>query len=284
MTKGYLSPPEIKDYCTEVGIKKCRNKAVQLVILGIFAGMFIALGAAGANMAIHSLPASLGGIKKLIAGAIFPVGLMLVIIAGGELFTGNNLITVALLEKKVTSKEMLNNWFFVYLGNFLGSVFIAWMIYESGLFSTSQGLLGDFHVKLAVAKTSLTFSQAFIRGILCNILVALAVWLSFAAKRIVDKIAAIWFPIMLFIVGGYEHCIANMYYIPAGMLAAGSEGANMGLTWGTFIINNLIPVTLGNIVGGGIIIGALYWYVYGDKEFSFRAAFTGSKELRVNSK
>ncbi|MFZ7101967.1 MAG: formate/nitrite transporter family protein [Peptococcaceae bacterium] len=284
MEKGYLAPAEIKAYCADVGVKKCHNKTMRLLVLGIFAGMFIALGAAGANMAIHSLPASLGGIKKLIAGAIFPVGLMLVIIAGGELFTGNNLITVALLEKKVTLKEMLNNWVLVYLGNFIGSIFVAWMIYESGLFNTSQGLLGELHINTALAKTGLTFSQAFIRGILCNILVALAVWMSFAATRIVDKIAAIWFPVMLFIVGGYEHCIANMYYIPAGIMAAGGEASGLGLTWSAFVINNLVPVTLGNIVGGGLIVGALYWYVYCDKEFVFSPMFTPRKELSTSKK
>ncbi|MFZ5754291.1 MAG: formate/nitrite transporter family protein [Bacillota bacterium] len=260
--KRYLTPQEISDTCTNIGIKKCSICNKKLFVLAILGGMYIAFGASSANMAIHNLPASAVGIKKLIAGTIFPVGLMMIIIAGGELFTGNNLITVAALQKKVSWKALLNNWIIVYLGNFIGAFLLAWLLFNSGIFNTSQGLLGELHIKIAQEKLNLTFSQAFIRGILCNVLVALAVWMSYAATGIVDKIFAIWFPVMVFIIGGYEHCIANMYYIPAGMITAGSNAASLGLTWPAFIVKNLIPVTLGNIVGGAVVVGGFYWFIY----------------------
>ena len=197
---------------------------------------------------------------------------MLVIIAGGELFTGNTLITIGVLEKKIKLKDMLSNWFFVYLGNFVGAVFIAYMMNMSGLFNSGDNMLGGITLKIAAYKTHLTFSQAFYLGIMCNWLVCIAVWMSYGAKDIIGKCFAIFFPISLFITSGFEHSIANMYYIPAGILAKSNASwvEASGLTaeklahlnWSTFITKNLVPVTIGNIVGGVILVAGVYWFTY----------------------
>lgn len=212
------------------------------------------------------------GLGKAMAGAIFGTGLMLVIIAGGELFTGNSLILAGVLEKKVTLGKMLSNWGVVYLGNFVGSVLIAYLMVASGLFSSGANGLAATTIKIASYKVGLTFGQAFVLGVMCNWLVCLAVWMSFGSKNIVGKVFAIFFPIWLFITSGFEHSIANMYYVPAGILAKSNEawvaasglGAEQlaNLNWGSFFVNNLIPVTLGNIIGGGLFVALLYWFVY----------------------
>jgi formate/nitrite transporter len=200
---------------------------------------------------------------------------MLVIVAGGELFTGNTMIIAGVLERKVQIGAMLKNWLFVYLGNFIGSLFIAWMMARSGLFDSGAYLLGGVTVKIAAYKVGLTFFQAFLLGVMCNWLVCLAVWMATGAKDIAGKLLAIFFPIWLFITSGFEHSVANMYYIPAGILAkanpnwasaAGSLGVTpeklAHLTWGSFLMGNLIPVTLGNIAGGGIFVAGIYWFAY----------------------
>jgi formate/nitrite transporter len=248
-----------------------------MFILGILAGAFIAFAAEGSNMAAYNLFArpETYGLGKALAGAIFGTGLMMVLVAGGELFTGNTMILAGVLEKKVSLRSMLKNWFFVYLGNFAGSVFIAYMMVNSGLLGSSSGLLGGMTIKIASYKVGLTFIQAFYLGIMCNWLVCLAVWMCYGAKDMAGKLLAVFFPIWLFITSGFEHCIANMYYIPAGILAKASDAyvksaLSLGATpeklahlnWGSFVLNNLIPVTLGNIVGGGIFVGAVYWLVY----------------------
>ncbi|TXT17654.1 MAG: formate/nitrite transporter [Erysipelotrichaceae bacterium] len=215
------------------------------------------------------------GLGKALAGAIFGTGLMLVVIAGGELFTGNTLIFAGVLAKRIKLKAMLRNWFFVYLGNFVGSVLIAYMMNESGLFNSGANDLGAITIKIASYKVGLSFSQAFYLGIMCNWLVCLAVWMATGAKDISGKIWAIFFPIWLFITSGFEHSIANMYYIPAGIFAKGNPqwaqaAMDLGvsaeklaaLNWNSFLIQNLLPVTLGNIVGGAVFVGGVYWFVY----------------------
>jgi formate/nitrite transporter len=250
------------------------NKKLNQFILAIMAGAFIAFAAEGSNMAAFNLLANpeTYGLGKSMAGAIFGTGLMLVIIAGGELFTGNSLILAGVMEKKVKIEKMLVNWGIVYFGNFLGSMLIAYMMVESGLFNSGANGLGAMTIKIAYYKVGLTFLQAFLLGIMCNWLVCLAVWMSFGSKNIVGKVFAIFFPIWLFITSGFEHSIANMYYIPAGILAKSNQAwvAASGLTaqqlshlnWGSFITSNLLPVTLGNIVGGGVFVALLYWFVY----------------------
>jgi len=274
---NYLTPPEIAEVTIQTGIKKSKTSAINLFLLGILAGVFIAFAAEGSNMAAFNLFAKpeTYGLGKVLAGAIFGTGLMLVLIAGGELFTGNTMIVAAVLDKKVSIKAMLKNWFFVFLGNFVGSIFIAYMMNASGLFTSGANMLGGITIKIAAYKVGLTFTQAFFLGIMCNWLVCLAVWMAYGAKDMVGKILAIFFPIWLFITSGFEHSIANMYYIPAGIMAKDNKtltaaAAALGVTpeklshlnWETFFTKNLIPVTLGNIVGGGIFVAAAYWFVY----------------------
>lgn len=269
----FLSPPEITEGMIEAGCKKAGLPALKMILLGILAGAFIAFAAEGSNTAIHTIESI--GVGKALAGTLFATGLMLVIVAGGELFTGNMLITVACSEGKAKWSGLLKNWFFVYLGNFIGSLIIVLLIVYSGQLNFSKGLLGGFTIKVAVYKTGLTFLNAFSMGILCNWLVCLAVWMAFGAKDITGKLFAIFFPIWLFITSGFEHSVANMYYIPAGILAksnslwtqaAFSLGVTPekldGLTWGSFFVKNLLPVTLGNIVGGGLFVGVAYWLCY----------------------
>lgn len=275
--QNYLTPPEITEATIQTGIKKSKMTRVNMLILGILAGVFIAFAAEGSNMASFNLLAKADtyGLGKVLAGAVFGTGLMLVLIAGGELFTGNTMIIAGVLDRKVSIKLMLKNWFYVYFGNFIGSIFIAYMMNQSGLFHSGDSMLGAVTIKIAAYKVGLTFTQAFFLGIMCNWLVCLAVWMAYGAKDMTGKIFAIFFPIWLFITSGFEHCVANMYYIPAGIMAKSNKeltdaAALLGVTpeklnhlnWETFLTANLFPVTLGNIIGGGIFVGAVYWYVY----------------------
>ncbi|NLZ35353.1 MAG: formate/nitrite transporter family protein, partial [Clostridiales bacterium] len=223
-TKNYLTPSEITEATIETAIKKTKNSKINMLILGILAGAFIAFAAEGSNMASFNLiaKAETYGLGKVLAGAIFGTGLMLVLIAGGELFTGNTLIIAGVLDKKVSLKSMLKNWFFVYLGNFIGSILIAYMMNKSGLFTSGDNMLGAVTIKIAAYKVGLTFTEGLFLGIMCNWLVCLAVWMSYGAKDMAGKILAIFFPIWLFITSGFEHSIANMYYIPAGIMAKGN--------------------------------------------------------------
>lgn len=261
----------------QTGVKKTKTPVGHMILLGILAGVFIAFAAGGSNMAAFNLfaKAETYGLGKALAGAVFSTGLMLVVIAGGELFTGNTMIVAGVLDRKVRLSAMLKNWFFVYAGNLIGSVFIAYLMMESGLFGSGANVLGAVTIKIAAYKVGLTFGQAFVLGIMCNWLVCLAVWMAYGAKDMVGKIFAIFFPIWLFVTSGFEHCVANMYYIPAGILAKSNPAlaeaaAALGLSpealshlnWGTFFVNNLLPVTLGNIIGGGLFVAAIYWFVY----------------------
>ncbi|MDF2654391.1 MAG: fdhC [Bacillota bacterium] len=269
-----LSPAEITDAIIRTAEAKAGGSFQKLLILGILAGAFIAFAAEGSNMAAFNLLAvpETYGLGKVLAGAVFGTGLMMVVLAGGELFTGNTMILAAVCEKKVTVGRMLRNWIIVYLGNLIGSLLIAYMMVHSGLFASGGEMLGAVTVKIAAYKVGLDFVKAFYLGIMCNWLVCLAVWLAAAAESMIGKIFAIFFPIWLFITSGFEHSVANMYYIPAGLMAKSqmnfaalsglSQEALDSLTWSGFFVQNLIPVTLGNIVGGGVFVGMVYWYVY----------------------
>lgn len=269
-----LSPAEITDAIIRTAEAKAGGSFQKLLILGILAGAFIAFAAEGSNMAAFNLLAvpETYGLGKVLAGAVFGTGLMMVVLAGGELFTGNTMILAAVCEKKVTVGRMLRNWIIVYLGNLIGSLLIAYMMVHSGLFASGGEMLGAVTVKIAAYKVGLDFVKAFYLGIMCNWLVCLAVWLAAAAESMIGKIFAIFFPIWLFITSGFEHSVANMYYIPAGLMAKSqmnfaalsglSQEALDSLTWSGFFVQNLISVTLGNIVGGGVFVGMVYWYVY----------------------
>lgn len=280
--KCYLSPAEITAAMIETGVKKASLSPGIQFLLGILAGVYIAFASEGSSMAAFNLLASPDayGLGRCLAGAIFPGGLMLVVVAGGELFTGNTLMAMAVRERRITWSGLAANWFWVYAGNFAGSVLVAHMMAESGLFNAGANLLGGVTIRIAAGKVGLSFLSAFYLGILCNWLVCLAVWMAAGAMDVVGKIFAIFFPIWLFITSGFEHSVANMYYIPAGLFAKAnpawraasglSAQALDGLTWTAFAVNNLVPVTLGNIVGGAIFVGMAYWVSYARKAKSPR--------------
>lgn len=277
MESLFHTPAEIAEKTMETAEKKIRNPAWKTLILGFLAGAFIALAAEGSNMAAFNLLASPGtyGLGKTLAGCLFGTGLMLVILCGAELFTGNCLIVMGAAARRVTVGGMLRNWLYVYAGNLAGSLLVAFMIVHSGQLGSGNDLLAAVTIKIAAGKVDLSFIQALFLGILCNWLVCLAVWMATAAKDVSGKIWAVFFPILLFITSGFEHSIANMYYIPAGILAkripAYAQAAiELGvssehldtLTWTAMWKNNLLPVTLGNILGGCILVGLAYWLLY----------------------
>lgn len=266
------SPKEVAQNYIATGVAKTKYPAIKMLLLGILAGMFIALAGVGATIApVSTVSASLA---KLIGAAVFPAGLAMVLIAGSELFTGNCLIIISVLEKEAKFIAMLKNWLFVYIGNFIGSVLVAALTVYGGTFSLFNDAAAAAVIKTAVAKVGMSFSDAMLRGILCNFLVCIAVWMTFAAKDIVGKVAGLYLPIMLFVLCGFEHSIANMFYVPAGLFAAknsaymaaysaisGSSNVK-SLTWGTMFTKNLIPVTIGNIIGGVVLVGIGYWFIY----------------------
>jgi formate/nitrite transporter len=272
---GPLKPSEILDKTISTSVEKAEGKFLRLLILSILAGAFIAFAAGGSNMASFNLLSNPDtyGLGKALAGSIFATGLMLVVVAGGELFTGNTMMLAAFSERKITLVGMLRNWMIVYVGNLMGSLMIAWMIVQSGLLDSGDGMLGAVTINIATYKVNLSFLKGFILGILCNWLVCLAVWMAYGAESMTGKLLAIFFPIWLFVTSGFEHSVANMYYIPAGIIArANNENfarlADLSsdsldlLTWQGFFINNLVPVTLGNIFGGGILVAMAYLYAY----------------------
>ncbi|GAB4113174.1 MAG: formate/nitrite transporter family protein [Candidatus Caldatribacteriota bacterium] len=269
---NFLSPAGIAQAFRGVSKAKTSLPLLNMIVLGILAGVFIGFGGQLATMVSFDMEKIFGiGFTKFIFGSVFTVGLMMVVIGGAELFTGNNLIFLGVLNGDVKLGKMLNNWFWVYLANFAGSLLMVWIIYATELWKT--GNLGEGAKALAIAngKVNLGWGAAFARAILCNWLVCMAVWMSAAAKDIVGKIFAIYFPIMAFVASGFEHSVANMYFVPMGLIlksnssvveAAGLVGKLSNLTWGGFIGKNLIPVTLGNIIGGAFFVATLYWMVY----------------------
>ena len=269
-----LSPDKILPRAFEVYTKKARIKTKKLLILSFFAGVFIALAAQGSSFAAANLLANKDtlGLGKLVQGLTFTPGLIFVILAGAELFTGNCLMITAFLDKKVRLKEMLKSWILVYLGNFIGCIFVAFLLSISGQWLLGDGLVGIRTILIAKSKIDLSFGQAFVLGILANFLVCLGVWMSLGAKSYGSKALAAFFPVAVFVLSGFEHSIANMYYIPAGILAknipdlAAKTGLDVAalasINIPNMLVKNLIPVTLGNIIGGAILVGLLYFLAY----------------------
>ncbi len=254
----------------KVGVTKVTSPWLSVFVLGILAGTYIAFGGVLSTTVTFDMATHFGiGFTKFIAGAVFSVGLMLVVIAGAELFTGNNLMITSTLAREITFGTMGKRWILVYLANFIGSIIIAVLFYLSGLWKTGGGALGAAAVKTAYAKVNLGFGEALFRAIGCNWLVCLAVWMALSARQTVGKIFAIFFPIMAFVAIGFEHCIANMYFIPMGIflrtwagIAPPSGVDPSSLSWGSFLYRNLLPVTVGNIIGGGFFVGMGYWGAY----------------------
>ncbi len=255
------SPLEIARSYVEIGIHKVRLSAFKMLILGIFAGIFI--GFAGISATTGGATVENASLSKLISACLFPAGMAMVIVAGSELFTGNNLIILAVLEKKVKWYEMLKNWFFVFIGNFIGATFVAALVVMGHVPDLFGGRLAQSVVNSAMSRVNMSFGDAFVKGILCNILVCIAIWAAFAAKTVSGKLLMSFWPVMTFVLCGFEHSIADIYFCMAGIFTAGEYGiAAEGLTVGSFLLKNLLPVTLGNIVGGAGIVGAGYWLMY----------------------
>jgi formate transporter len=269
-----LLPSEMALKAERVGETKAGLDGIRLFALAILAGAFISFGAMFATVtaagAADMLPF---GLTRLLAGLTFSLGLILVIVGGAELFTGNALIVMAWAARRVSTLALLRNWLIVFIGNLVGSLATAALIFASGQYSFGGGAVGATALATAAAKTDLAFGQALALGILCNVLVCLAVWLCFSARTVAGKISAIILPVAAFVAGGFEHSIANMYFLPLGLMIKGGAGADFwaaiaaqpadygGLTIAGVILN-LVPVTIGNVIGGGVLVGAVYWFVY----------------------
>lgn len=268
-----LTPTEFVNSYALIGQKKAKNSATRLLVLGVLAGFLIGMGAAVTNTAGHALTNP--SVAKIVSGLLFPFGLIMVILTGAELFTGNCLITISVLEKKVDWKGMLRNWFYVYVGNFIGALLLAMACAYSGPLSLNSNGVAVYTMKVAAGKCALTFGNAFILGILCNVLVCIAVAMSLMSKNTVGRAIGAYLPIAFFVICGFEHSVANMYYITAGLLAknvpayaeaASAAGLDVSaLTWWGFLVHNLLPVTLGNIVGG-CSFGALMWFSHAPEQ------------------
>jgi formate transporter len=276
-----LPPAKMASKMEDVGIGKTKLRADTMFALAILAGAFIGTGAIFATTVLTGL-ASAGvgyGIQRLLGGLVFCLGLIAVVVAGAELFTGNNLIIMAFASGRVTITQLLRNWVIVYAGNFVGSVLTAVVMFFAGQYAFSGGALGVTALNIANGKCGLGFIQAIFLGIMCNALVCLAVWLCASARSTTDKILAIIFPITAFVAAGFEHSVANMYFIPIGLLIKDfapdsfwqlSAVVDAGITpatyanlgWGAFLIKNLLPVTIGNIIGGAGFVGLVYWFIY----------------------
>jgi len=270
-----LLPAEMARRAELIGLRKAEIPAFRMFSLSILAGAFIAMGAVFATTVSAGAGSLPYGVNRLLAGLVFCVGLILVVVGGAELFTGNNLIVMAWANRKVSTAALLKNWAIVYAGNFVGSVGTAVLVYLSGQYNFGKGAVGITALSIAAAKSGLNPVNAVFLGILCNALVCLAVWMTFSARSTMDKIMAIIFPISCFVAAGFEHSVANMYFVPIGLLikqfdptflateTVVAANLNLGaLTWGNFLLNNLLPVTIGNIIGGAVLVAAVYWSIY----------------------
>jgi formate transporter len=282
-------PPAMAAKAEDIGVKKANLNALNMFALAILAGAFIGIGAifattvSAGSMAISTSAGDAAfktglpyGVTRLLTGLAFTVGLILVVVGGAELFTGNNLITMAFMSKKVKLAGLLRNWGIVYAGNFVGSIITALIVFFGKQYTFGSNSIGLATLNIGNTKCGYSFIQAIALGIMCNALVCMAIWMCYSARTTTDKILAIIPPIACFVAAGFEHSVANMYFIPIALfvknfdtkvydaivanLNAGKDFAN--LTWDKFFINNLLPVTIGNIIGGAIMVGLIYWFVY----------------------
>jgi len=271
-----LPPAKMASKMEEVGVSKATLNTWTMFALAILAGAFIGLGAIIATVTTTGLAsAGMGyGLIKLLGGLVFCLGLIAVVVAGAELFTGNNLLIMAFASGKITASQLLRNWAIVYVGNFVGSIVLALVMVLTKQYTAAGGAIGANALAIANAKCNLGFVQAIALGLMCNALVCLAVWLCTSARSTTDKIMAIIFPITAFVAAGFEHSVANMYFIPMGLFikafaggsfwdAIGRTATDYGaLTWGAFFLKNLLPVTIGNVIGGAGVVGLSYWFIY----------------------
>lgn len=268
--KMFLTPQEAAHAIARNGRRVLDQNIGRTIVLSLLAGFYIAFGAQLATVVTQDAARFVGfGLARFLGGSLFSIGLMLVVVCGAELFTGNSLLAGTALHGEISWRSLAKNWVVVLVGNFVGALFLAWLLFETRLWE--QGDVAEHAIRIAAAKCSLSFSAAFVRGILCNWLVCLAVFMATAARDIPGKLLACYVPIMTFVSSGFEHSIANMYYIPAGLfISSATSSPDPALNWYNFFVTNLIPVTLGNIVGGVIFVAGAYWYAYGKIETSPR--------------
>jgi formate transporter len=266
-----LPPAEMARKAEQIGVDKAWLDAATMFALAVLAGAFIALGAAFATTTTAGAASMPYGVGRLLAGLTFSLGLILVVVAGAELFTGNNLIVMAWAGRRVSTARLLRNWTIVYAGNFAGAIGTAGIVFLGKQYTFGKGEIGAQALSIASTKTSLGFVQAIALGALCNALVCLAVWLTYGARTTADRILAVIPPIAAFVASGFEHSVANMYFIPYGLFVKSDGGFVSSLakpqdlshlTWGRFVGANLVPVTIGNILGGTLLVGAVYWFIY----------------------
>ncbi len=266
-----LPPAEVARKAELVGVTKAGMETFNVFVLSVLAGAFIAMGANFATTVAAGGSELPYGVVRLLAGLTFSLGLILVVVAGAELFTGNNLIVMGWASRRVSTARLLENWTIVWIGNFVGALGTAFIVYVSGQYTFGGGAVGQTALAIAEAKTSLGFVEAIALGMLCNALVCLAIWLTYGAHTTTDKILAIIPPIAAFVAAGFEHSVANMYFISIGLLIERDEGFVesiqpppdlSSLNWASFFLDNLLPVTIGNIIGGAVMVGAVYWLVY----------------------
>jgi formate transporter len=252
------SPREIAQRVHDLCQTKSRLSLLQLTMLGILAGAFIGLGALFSVLVLSD--ASLGfAASRVLGGVVFSLGLLLVVVAGAELFTGNNLLAMAWADGCMSTRDVLTNWVVVCLANFVGAVGLAAIVYLSGHTAMNGGAVGKTYLAIAAAKSSLSLSEAFFRGMLCNVLVCMAVWMTLAGRSVADKFIAIVFPISAFVAAGFEHSIANMYFFPVAMLLQAAAGQPVETAW---LWRNLVPVIAGNLVGGSVLVALVYYVIY----------------------
>lgn len=273
MNNGFNTPLEVLETNIEMSKTKAELPLVKMILLGFLAGMFVAIGAQTSSLASHDIANV--GLARTLTGAIFPVGLMMIVLVGGELFTGNTMILNAVLQKHTTWWHYARNLSIVFWANFAGAAFIAILVSLSGQWNYTSGALGAYTIKIALAKANIDFGTAFFSSILCNIVVCAAVLMAISAKDVTGKVLAIFFPIFAFAISGFEHCVANMYYLPAGLLAklnplyVKQAESLYGITQDQLhalsfsgVFQNLLPVTIGNIAGGSIFIGAVLLLIH----------------------
>ena len=270
-----LLPAEMAAKAEQIGVTRAGIDNLSLFVLALLAGAFVALGGLFFTTTIAGASATMPfGMMRLIGGVVFSLGLVLAICGGAALFTGDNLIVMAWASGKVSTASMLRTWMVVYAGNFVGAVATAVMVYLSGQYTFGGGAVGASALAIADGKLGFTFLQAVCLGILCNALVCLAVWLTYSTRTSDGKVIVVLLPIGAFVTAGFEHCVANMYFFPLALLIKSSAGDTFWkaigktpedypmLTWDAFLTGNLVPVTLGNIVGGSVLVGAVYWFLY----------------------
>lgn len=269
-----LLPHQITEKADNVAYSKATKAFLSAFYLAITAGMFISIAFVFYITVITGADDLAWGVKNFIGGIAFSLGLLLVVVVGGELFTSSTLTLIAKASNRITTKQMLKNWMTVYFGNFIGATFLVFLIFFSGLYNADHGQWGLTALKVAQHKLHHSFTEAIALGILCNILVCLSIWMAFGARTITDKMFAVLLPVAMFVASGFEHSIANMFMVPTGIMIQNFAGPEFWQTIGmqasdfsdlnssNFIIDNLIPVTIGNILGGGVIVGLMHWMIY----------------------